>query len=355
MKNLKQDLLPCIPEPFFVQHGEKVGDYFFSPLRKFTFTGQGIKRWYAPRLAGRPEDGTGFAATNMGNATIVYEHVAIPPHQTVLVAHAFETMATRIYAPEPGTYFIAVSFTPPIFEGAYAVAVCANGHRIWKDDISSSSDLSRYFAFLHFHSPGFIDFSINIEKETQTAPCRSFIQSAIVRCEDSTGVLQIRCDDPAWGHSTSDIIDFHGKTSFQPVDIPAPNISVSERANIFEKEWTLSKEYIESQYRRHPQELVEHILGNEEPASLKYCIFMIPRSGSTFLTELLASSDKLGFPGESFVPDVIRTLSLSFSDIFSSYEQFLLSRLRSKNGVFGIEIEAERLLEEPDFFEDVKD
>lgn len=346
--------LPCASKSLVTQYGEKVGDYFFAPLRKYTFTEQGIKRWYAWPLAARPNEGTGFAATNFGHVTTTYEHVPIPANRVVLVSHAFETMAIRVHIPSPGTYFITASFIPAVFEGEYAVAVCANGKRLWDGRISNAEESSQYSVFLRFTSSGFVDFSINTEKSKQTVPCRAFLKYAVVQCDEVTGQPQLRCDDRASGLDEAQIIQLHSETPFQSIEFHDPEIDFEERVALLEKEWTLSIEYIKSQYQRSPRELVEVMLENKQEASLKYCIFMVPRSGSTLLTELLARTRKLGFPGESFVPDVIRTFSLAFSDMFSSYEEFLLSKHRSENGVYGIEIESERFLQESEFFSDVK-
>lgn len=348
-------LLPSSSRNFLTQYGEKVGDYFFAPLRKHTFTEQGIKRWYAWTLAGRPNEGTGFAAANLGSGTTIYEHVPVPPNRIVLVSHAFETMAARIHIASPGIYFITGSFVPVVFEGEYTVSVCANGKRVWDERVPDAEANPQYSVFLHFTSPGFVDFAVNAEKTGQTVPCRAFLQYAVAQCDDATGQLKLRCDDGVSGLDENRIIQLHSETSFQPIDIHAPQVSVADRVEILEKEWTLSIEYIRSQYQLTPKELVEIFLKNKQEAALKYCIFMVPRSGSTLLTELLASTRQLGFPGESFVPDVIRTFSLAFSDIFSSYEEFLVSRHRSENGVYGIEIESERFVQEPEFFSDVKD
>ncbi|MCX4159965.1 MULTISPECIES: Stf0 family sulfotransferase [Paraburkholderia] len=355
MENQTVNPLPSAQNTFLTQYGEKIGDYFFSPLRKYTFTEGGIKRWYAPNLASRPQDGTGFAATNLGAATSIYELVPIPPHRTVLVSHAFETMAARILIPSPGTYFVVATFTPTTFEGGYVITVCANGKRLWEDSISDINSAPRYAGFVKLTSTGFIDFTVNADRERQSASCRSFIQYAIIKCDDATGELKLRCDDRASDPGSNEIADFYAKAPFHPLDISPPKIDIDERVSLFEKEWTLPIEYIKSQFQSTPKELVQRVLKYTSKAPLKYCIFMIPRSGSTLLTEVLASSGKLGFPGEYFVPDVLRTFSLAFSDVFSSYEDFLVSRMRSENGVFGIEIESERLQDEPEFFSTIRD
>jgi LPS sulfotransferase NodH len=345
--------LPCLSKAFPVQYGEKVDDYFFSPLRKHIFVEQGVKRWYAPLLAARPRDGRGFAAINLGESDALHETVLIPPGNALLVAHAFETMAVRIHVPSPGTYFVAAQFVPVQFEGDYVVSVCANGKRMWDGRIGRSSRDVGHAVFLQLSEPGFVDFAINAEKAGQTVPCRALVRYALVRCDAATGALQLRCDDRAAALDEQALVEAHAGTPYRPVALAAPHVDIDARVAVFEREWTLPIEYIGSQYQRTPREFVELVLRNQGAAARKYCIFMIPRSGSTLLTELLSSTNQLGFPGESFVPDVLRTLSLTFSDLYSDFESFLPSRLRTENGVFGIEIESERLLEEPEFFADV--
>jgi LPS sulfotransferase NodH len=346
------DQLACASRSFGTRYGEKVGDYFFAPLRKYTFTERGVKRWYAPRLVARQHEGMGFAAINLGEEATVHENVPIPPQRAVLVAHAFETMAARVHVTSPGTYFIAAVFSPTGFEGPYVVTVGVNGKRLCQSTITHDAQ-PRHGVFVRMTAPGFIDFANNADKEGQTVHCRTFVQYAVVRCDDATGALELRCDDRASDLEVREIVALHAQTAFVCVELSAPHVDLAERIAMFEQEWTLPQEYISSQYQCSVRELVELVMSNRKAASSKYCIFMMPRSGSTLLTELLASSGKLGFPGESFVPDVLRTFSLTFSDRFSSYEQFLLSGFHSENGVFGTEIEFERFVEEAAFFADL--
>jgi hypothetical protein len=205
----KTSLLPSSSNALLTQYGEKVGDYFFAPLRKHIFTEQGIKRWYAWTLAGRPNEGTGFAAVNLGTETTVYEHVPIPANRIVLVSHAFETMAARVLIPSPGIYFITVSFVPVIFEGEYTVSVCANGKRLWDDLLSNAETNSQYSVFLRLTSSGFIDFAVNAEKAGQTVPCRAFVEYAVAQCDDATGHLKLRRDDRASGLDEDQIVQRH--------------------------------------------------------------------------------------------------------------------------------------------------
>ena len=348
--------IPSASRTFVTNFGELVCDVFFSPLRKTIFTAQGVKRWYGPHLVARPNDGVGFAAINQSDETASHEHIPIPPRQLVLVAHSFETMAARIHVNLPGTYFVVALFTPVIFEGTYNVNIGANGQRLWSSMVLNEECKLAHAQFIRMSSSGFIDFAINSDRDMSplhSRAFRTFIQYAVVRCDDLSGALQFRYDDRGSDVPEAHLAAIHAQTSFQVVEVPAPYIELEERAALFEREWTLHPEYIQSQYQCSPKNLVERVLNNQGPASLKYCIFMIPRSGSTLLTELLSSTGELGFPGESFVPDVIRTMSLTFSDRFSSYEEFLMTGLRTANGVFGIEVEHERFQQELGFFSDL--
>lgn len=356
MKPTKNNLgspILCSSQTFSIEYGEKVDDYFFSPLRKYTFTKSGVRRWYWPHLVARPNDGTGFAALNVSDDVASHENIFLPPGKLVLVAHSFETIAARIQITIPGTYFIVALFSPVNFEGPYHINLSANGIRLWEATVSNEACKLEHAHFVHMASTGFVDFAINTDRVAQTVPSRAFIQYAVIRCDDRSGAIQVRVDDRSSDLPEKDIIALHAQTAFTLTEIAAPNIDDDERAALFLKEWSLRPEYVSSQYQCSAKELVERVSNNRTPASIKYCIFMIPRSGSTLLTELLSSTGSLGFPGESFVPDVIRTLSLTFLDLFPSYEDLLLCGLQSDNGVFGIEVEHERLQEEHRFFADL--
>ncbi len=74
------------------------------------------------------------------------------------------------------------------------------------------------------------------------------------------------------------------------------------------------------------------------PAQRRYVVFFTPRSGSTWLTEVLASTGRLGSPEEfinpDFVPDIARFLNAKEP---GRYLDALLRRRKSPNGVFGME------------------
>ena len=62
----------------------------------------------------------------------------------------------------------------------------------------------------------------------------------------------------------------------------------------------------------------------------------------------------LGYPIEYFVPDVVRAMSLTFSDLFSSYEDLICCGFKSRNGVFGLELEGEQLFSERALLSDLR-
>jgi LPS sulfotransferase NodH len=69
---------------------------------------------------------------------------------------------------------------------------------------------------------------------------------------------------------------------------------------------------------------------------LSYLICSIPRSGSSFLCELLASTGIAGAPTEFFHPDKMARLKRRWGiDTMEEYLRALLARKTSPNGVFG--------------------
>jgi len=73
----------------------------------------------------------------------------------------------------------------------------------------------------------------------------------------------------------------------------------------------------------------------------QYVILFTPRSGSTWVTDTCAATNKLGIPGEylnpSFIPSEVQSLNTKSTDDFL---KILRHRKKSSNGVFGIQIRA---------------
>jgi hypothetical protein len=78
-----------------------------------------------------------------------------------------------------------------------------------------------------------------------------------------------------------------------------------------------------------------------KPAHQRYVILFTPRSGSSWLTQLLSSTQRLGLPEEyinpDFVFDVARFLNAKTS---GQLLDALLRRRKTENGIFGIEARA---------------
>ena len=75
-----------------------------------------------------------------------------------------------------------------------------------------------------------------------------------------------------------------------------------------------------------------------DPASLQYTMFFTPRSGSSWVTDVVTRADRIGMPGEYFNPNMMPRISTALNA--SNLEEFrdILIRRRITNGVFGQQI-----------------
>lgn len=102
------------------------------------------------------------------------------------------------------------------------------------------------------------------------------------------------------------------------------------------------------------KEAFDREIKNSTLPNRKYVIFFVARSGSSWLTSILSSTNKLGYPEEymnpEFVPSVAKALNAVEPDNFL---QMLSRRKKTQNGVFGIEVRAidVKLLGEDVFFD----
>jgi LPS sulfotransferase NodH len=91
-----------------------------------------------------------------------------------------------------------------------------------------------------------------------------------------------------------------------------------------------------------------------QPPSRTYVIVFTPRSGSSWLTNILAATGQLGDPQEFINPDFVRDVAKSVNARApAALLQILQRRLKSSNGVFGMEVRAVdvMLLGEPVFLQ----
>lgn len=82
-----------------------------------------------------------------------------------------------------------------------------------------------------------------------------------------------------------------------------------------------------------------HDMEHLTPANRSYVIFFSARSGSSWLTSVLSSTNRLGYPEEYLNPDFVREVAESQNtrDPFDLL-QILKRKRKSPNGVFGIEV-----------------
>ena len=72
---------------------------------------------------------------------------------------------------------------------------------------------------------------------------------------------------------------------------------------------------------------------------VQYLIFFVPRSGSSWLTDLLAGTDLLGEPGEWFNPNFVTAIAQAINaNRPGDYVKMLKRKKQSRAGVFGAEI-----------------
>jgi LPS sulfotransferase NodH len=86
----------------------------------------------------------------------------------------------------------------------------------------------------------------------------------------------------------------------------------------------------------------------------KYVILFTPRSGSTVLSEYVAATQKMGYPLEYFVEWIAQAIGLLRVDAEQPLLQFIQQVFQSPNGVFGLELEWDRLQQEIHSFEDFR-
>nr|WP_269815630.1 Stf0 family sulfotransferase [Parvularcula mediterranea] len=71
----------------------------------------------------------------------------------------------------------------------------------------------------------------------------------------------------------------------------------------------------------------------------RYLIFFTPRSGSSWMTDVVTQTDVLGSPGEYFNPNFVASIAKTIrSNEPQDYVRRLMARKKTKNGVFGAEI-----------------
>ncbi|KSB88847.1 hypothetical protein AS593_03670 [Caulobacter vibrioides] len=102
---------------------------------------------------------------------------------------------------------------------------------------------------------------------------------------------------------------------------------------------------MEASFGRSAEGLVDWVLG-QSPATptTDYVHVFVPRSGSTVLMEMMSKTGVMGFPHEYMEENLYIFLSIvrHMAGSDQSYTDFVKSRMRTDNGVFGAQIDIER-------------
>jgi LPS sulfotransferase NodH len=354
ISELDRAVLQTVNIPFaaesVTEFGEEIDNFWFFAFRKYLYTDAGVKKWYAPPLVGASEVNAGIALINLDNRTAISDGLTLSPKQLLLVAHPRKALAARVRLVGEGLYCIVAEFSSDTIASAFSVAVNVNGQSIWEREVKDKDGRSVYAGHLNLAENSFVDFLVNSRPEGNSEPCKAGLRFAIFKCDEATGVVRFRCDDECSSIDTTEALKWAAAIPFAPKIVNRAPVDARARAEIFDRCWTLNKKYLASLFPKESAEIIEDVTRRRSESPVKYAICMIPRSGSTLLGELLSSTGKLGYPIEYFVPDIIRSLSMPFSDLFSSYGDLLKTGFSTENGVFGIEVEGVRFFEEEQFF-----
>jgi trehalose 2-sulfotransferase len=83
----------------------------------------------------------------------------------------------------------------------------------------------------------------------------------------------------------------------------------------------------------------DHVFEGAPPPEVSFAVCSIPRSGSSLLCDLLATTELAGAPMEYLDEDAIRAFGRIWGmDAFEDYLDALLARKTSPNGVFGLKL-----------------
>ena len=180
------------------------------------------------------------------------------------------------------------------------------------------------------------------------------VKFAVFVCDRDSHTILSRCDDGYSGLDMAEALQWTVRTPKVTTAVAPAVITIQQRADFFSTHWSLDKRYLPCQLFKSPCEISQMLVESKSAPKIKYAILITPRSGSTLLSEIIGSTGMLGYPIEYFVPDVVRAISLTFSDLFSSYEDLICSGFKSRNGVFGLEIEGERFFSERALLSDLR-
>lgn len=80
------------------------------------------------------------------------------------------------------------------------------------------------------------------------------------------------------------------------------------------------------------------------PAPTQYTMFFTPRSGSSWVTDVVTRAERLGMPGEYFNPNMMRKISTALNATSLEEYRDILTRRRVTKGIFGQQITHHQLM-----------
>jgi len=75
-----------------------------------------------------------------------------------------------------------------------------------------------------------------------------------------------------------------------------------------------------------------------DPASLQYTMFFTPRSGSSWVTDVVTRAERIGMPGEFFNPHLMNRIATALNATSLEEYRDILVRRRMTKGIFGHQI-----------------
>lgn len=259
-----------------------------------------------------------------------------------------ERATARVQIGKGGVHVIVADFrglddfTKPI-----DVRVQANGATLWQ---SVSGD--RFAAAVHLPPHATVDFSVGVSPGDNYRDSTTVVRFAIFRTASlgrgKSGLFRV--DDAITG--LDDVTARRWAEAVDPTDaveLPAaPSKATPSWLSAQAKRYLTDpiRELMVASFNRSLDDLVQWVLETPQTSPRQsYTHIFIPRSGSTVLMEMVSNTHLLGYPHEYMEENMFMFFSIlrHMAESNENYFDFVRNRMQTPNGVFGIEIDIERL------------
>lgn len=259
-----------------------------------------------------------------------------------------ERATARVRVDKGGVHVIVADFhglddfTKPI-----DVRVQANAATLWQ---SVTGD--RFAAAVHLPPRSIVDFSVGVSPGDNYRDSTTAVRFAIFRTvslgRGKSGLLRV--DDAITG--LDDVTARRWAEAVDPTDaveLPAaPSEATPSWLSVQAKRYLTDpiRDLMVASFNRSLDDIVDWILeAPQVPPRQNYTHVFIPRSGSTVLMEMISNTHLLGYPHEYMEENMFMFFSIVkyMAKSNESYFDFIRRRVKTPNGVFGIEIDIERL------------